>query len=138
MSPGARRSGAARGSRRRRRAQARGRAGEAAAAWMLRLKGYRIIGRRVRTPLGEIDIIARRRGVTAFVEVKTRAGLAAALAALSPRQRQRMEAAARWWLGRHGEALRGACRFDLVAVNRWLWPRHVVNAFGADGGRGAT
>ena len=59
-------------SRRRRDAERRGKRGEGWAAWYLRLKGYRIVGRRVRTPLGEIDIIARRGRVTAFVEVKSR------------------------------------------------------------------
>ena len=110
-------------------AHGRGKAAEAVAAWMLRLKGYRIIGRRVRTPVGEIDIIARRRGVTAFVEVKLRRDRGSALAALRPAQRQRLERAARWWLSGQGAALAGSCRFDLVAVNRWLWPQHVQNAF---------
>jgi putative endonuclease len=59
-------------SRRRRKAERRGKRGEGWATWLLRLKGYRILVRRARTPLGEIDIIARRGRVTAFIEVKAR------------------------------------------------------------------
>ena len=53
--------------------EARGRRGEALAAWYLRLKGWRILAKRVKTPRGEIDLIARRGNVVAFVEVKWRA-----------------------------------------------------------------
>ncbi|HHN67859.1 MAG TPA: YraN family protein [Thermopetrobacter sp.] len=108
---------------------------EAAAAWMLRAKGWRILGRRVRTPVGEIDLIARRGQVTIFVEVKRRRRGDDALQALTPRQRRRIMQAARFWLAAHPRALDGPCRFDLVAVNRWLWPRHVIHAFdeGTDG-----
>jgi len=56
----------------RRRAERAGRVGETAAAWWLRLKGWRILARRVRTPAGEIDLIARRGNLVAFVEVKRR------------------------------------------------------------------
>lgn len=49
-----------------------GRRGETLAAWYLRLKGYRIVATRVKTPVGEIDLIARRFGTTAFIEVKAR------------------------------------------------------------------
>lgn len=118
----------------RRRAFRRGHAAESAAAWLLRCKGYRIVARRVRTPLGEIDIIARRGRLTAFVEVKQRLLRDVALEAVSPRQARRLVAAARWWIAAQPAALtgQGDWRFDIVAVTPYLLPRHLPNAFGAD------
>jgi putative endonuclease len=72
----------------RRRAFRRGHLAETAAAWLLRCKGYRIVARRVRTPLGEIDLIARRGGTTAFVEVKERPSADVALEAEHARSRR--------------------------------------------------
>lgn len=112
-----------------------GLAAEAIAALFLRLKGWRILARREKTPVGEIDIIARKGDVTAFVEVKLRRKRAAALQAITPRQRRRIVRAAQWWLAGHGEAAAGACRFDLVTLNEWMWPRHAVSVFdGEEGG----
>ncbi len=116
----------------RRQRHARGLAAEAVAAWLLRLKGYRILARRVRTPLGEVDIIARRRDVVVFVEVKRRADHAAASEALRVRQAWRLVRAAQWWLAAHPAMADATCRFDLVTVNRFLWPRHLAGAFRAD------
>jgi putative endonuclease len=82
----------------RRKAERRGKRGEGWAAWLLRLKGYRILARRARTPLGEIDIIARRGRVTAFIEVKTRDTRDAAMAAVTPWQARRIRDACRWWI----------------------------------------
>ena len=61
----------------RQRAERRGRTGETVAAFWLRLKGYRILATRLRTPVGEIDLIASQGRITAFVEVKARAALSA-------------------------------------------------------------
>jgi putative endonuclease len=118
----------------RKRAFRRGHAAETAAAWLLRCKGYRIVARRVRTPLGEIDIIAQRGRVTAFVEVKQRSLRDVALEAVSPRQARRLVAAARWWIAAQPAAstVQGDWRFDIVAVTPYLWARHLPNAFGAD------
>ena len=120
------------GTEERRQRHARGLAAEAAAALLLRLKGYRILGRRVRTPLGEVDIIARRGQTVAFVEVKRRDAHALGLQALHPAQARRLVQAARWWLAAHPAHAEGACRFDLVTVNRFLWPRHHAGFFAAD------
>ena len=66
-----------------------GRLAEAAAAWHLRLRGYRILARRFATPVGEIDLVARRGGRLVFVEVKRRARVVDAVAALLPVQQER-------------------------------------------------
>ncbi len=118
----------------RRQAFRRGHLAEAAAAWLLRCKGYRIVGRRVRTPMGEIDLIARRGGTLAFVEVKARPTRDVALEAVNPRQARRLVGAARYWLSLQPPATAGAAdwRFDIVAVSPYLLPRHLPNAFGAD------
>ena len=116
----------------RRAAYRRGLAGESLAAWLLRLKGYRILGRRVKTPVGEIDLIARRGDVVAFVEVKRRVASEDALTAVTPAGRRRIAAAARAWLARHPDHAHGTLRFDLVVVAARRLPRHVVAAFEAE------
>ncbi len=104
---------------------------EGVAASLLRIKGWRILGRRVRTPLGEIDIIAARGATVAFVEVKLRQKRSEAIAALAPRQLFRLERAAHWWLAAHPHYATSTCRFDLVAVNGWFIPRHLPNIHAA-------
>lgn len=118
----------------RRRAFRRGHFAETAASWLLRCKGYRIVARRVRTPLGEIDIIARRGRTTAFVEVKERPTSDVALEAVSPRQARRLVGAARYWLTAQpsGSTVEADWRFDIVVVSPYLLPRHLPNAFAAD------
>ena len=78
----------------RRRAWRFGRRAESLAAWWLRLKGYRILAREFRVPVGEIDLIARRGTILAFVEVKARKTAEAAPDALQPRQQRRIARAA--------------------------------------------
>lgn len=53
----------------RRKAETQGRRGERIAGWWLRLKGWNILDRRVRTPAGEVDLVARKGNLVAFVEV---------------------------------------------------------------------
>ena len=69
---------------RRRKAERRGRRAELIAAWYLRLKLYRVLARRYRTPVGEIDLIVRRGRTIVFVEVKHRPSEAEALEAVPP------------------------------------------------------
>ncbi|GIL02864.1 MAG: UPF0102 protein [Alphaproteobacteria bacterium] len=114
---------------RRRRALARGRGGEWLAALALRLKGYRIVDRNVRTPLGEIDIVARRHDLVVFVEVKARPGLAEAIDAVSFEAERRIVNAAELWIARQPDAATLSWRFDIVAVRPWRWPVHVEDAF---------
>ena len=114
---------------RRRAAERRGHWAETAAALSLRLKGYRIAAARHRTDLGEIDLVARRGRIVAFVEVKARPTLAEALAAVTPTQRRRIKNAARTYLARLPEDADRAVRFDVIAVRPWRWPSHLADAW---------
>ena len=118
-------------SRRKRAAERRGRLAEIAALLLLALKGYRVIGRRVRTPFGEIDLVVRRGHVLAFVEVKARDEMAKAAEAVSPRQRQRIVRAAAWWLARRPAFGNHLMRFDAVLVAPRRLPRHLAGVFEA-------
>lgn len=117
----------------RQRRERRGRAAEARAAWALRLKGYRIEARRVRTPAGEIDMVARRGDVVAFVEVKARQTLAQAAASVSPGQRRRIVRAARHYIAAHPDLAGLIHRFDTVLVGPRKWPHHIINAWRESG-----
>lgn len=100
------------------------------AAWRLRLCGWRVLERRFKTPVGEIDIIARRGRVLAFVEVKRRETEGDALAAVSPQNAARVRRAAEWWLkARPGLADKCDIRFDVLALTPYCRIRHVPNAF---------
>lgn len=113
----------------RRRAERFGRWAETAALLLLLAKGYRLLARRYKTASGEVDLVMRRGAVTAFIEVKARLTRDDALYAVTPRQAQRISAAAELWLARDAKALVGECRFDIVAVSPYLWPTHIPNAF---------
>ena len=102
---------------------------ESRAAAYLIAKGYRIVARRFRSPVGEVDIVARRRGVLVFVEVKARNTLDDAALSLQPRQQQRIAAAAGAWLVAHPEDGEGDIRFDAILVAPGKIPRHIQAAF---------
>jgi putative endonuclease len=104
---------------------------EALAAAYLMAKGYRILAKRFRTPYGEIDIVARRWNLLAFVEVKARASLDEAAYAVTPRQQQRIIAAAQAWLMAHPEHAEFDLRFDAVLIAPRRLPRHLLAAFDA-------
>lgn len=102
-----------------------GHAAEWRAALWLMAKGYQILGFRLRTRQGEIDLLARRGRVLAVVEVKRRATQEAALLALGPAQRARLVAAGQA-LARGRPSLAGLdVRLDMVALAPWRFPRHV-------------
>lgn len=107
----------------------RGHRGEWLAALALMLKGFRILERRYRTKLGEIDLIARRGDLVLIVEVKARRTLIEAMEAIGRDSERRIEAAADLWLARQPDHVRLSLRFDLVAVLPRRWPVHVSNAF---------
>jgi putative endonuclease len=104
---------------------------EARAAAYLMLKGYRILARRFRTPHGEIDLVARRRNLVAFIEVKARASLDEAAYAVTPRQQARIIAAAQAWLMAHPEHADFELRFDALLIAPRRLPRHLLAAFDA-------
>lgn len=107
----------------------RGRNAEFWAAVLLLCKGYRILGRRVKTRLGEIDLIARSPcGITCFVEVKARPEEGLAATAVSRRQQGRIARAAAAWLGGRP----GRARFDIVTVLPGRLPRHWKDAWRPD------
>lgn len=108
-----------------RRNERRGRMAEQIAAIWLIAKGYRLIGRRLRTPVGEIDLLFRHKENLIFVEVKARPTLDSGWQALHPRQQRRCQAAARWLAAQHGWP--GAVlRHDAVVIRPWAWPAHLV------------
>lgn len=115
----------------RRQAEAAGRRAETLAAWFLRCKGYRVLERGFRTPMGEIDLIVKRGRTVVFVEVKRRESRDAALYAVTRKQRHRIEAAAGAYLARYAGAAPDV-RFDIVAIGhgiRWGLPLHLADAW---------
>ncbi len=107
--------------------EARGRRGENLAAWYLRLKGWRILARRVKTPRGEIDLIARRGAVVAFVEVKWRANAAELDQAIDAYRLRRVLAAAEA-VGHRYIRAGDQQRIDVVLLAPGRFPRHMANA----------
>lgn len=114
---------------RRRRAYRKGHRGEWIAALSLMLKGYRILARRYRTPLGEIDLIVRRGNLVAIVEVKARPTLEQAMEAVGAFAQRRIDAAADLWLARQPDHARLSLRYDLIAILPRRWPVHVKNIY---------
>ncbi len=110
-------------------AEARGRWAEGLAAFYLRLKGYRIVAHRAKTPVGEIDLVAVRREVLAFTEVKARRRRSQAQWAVTPHQVRRIARAARYWLAGHPGLNGHDCRFDIVIVCPYQMPLHLPDAF---------
>ena len=104
---------------------------ESRAAAFLIAKGFRILARRWRSPLGEIDIVARRRQLLVFAEVKARASLDDAAEAVNVRQRRRIAAAAEIWLANNPDESIRDIRFDAILVAPGKIPRHILAAFDA-------
>lgn len=112
----------------RRIAEAAGRRGERLAGWWLRLKGWRILDRRVRTPAGEVDLVARRGNLIAFVEVKMRKTGADLDFAIDERRLSRVAAAAEFLMPRYagpGDDI----RVDVILIAPGTRPRHIENAW---------
>lgn len=112
-------------------AERRGRVAETFAALYLMCKGYRILGQRLRTPFGEVDLAALKDGALIIVEVKSRPTFESGMESVMPRQQERIARAAqvlagRWRLG----AL--PVRFDVMVVGAGWLPRHERGAFWRD------
>jgi putative endonuclease len=102
---------------------------ESRAAALLIAKGFRILARRWRSPVGEIDIVARRRQLLVFVEVKARDTVDGAAESVTPQQKRRICAAAEAWLAAHPDAGVRDMRFDAMLVAPGHMPRHIQGAF---------
>lgn len=116
----------------RQRAEADGRRGERLAELALRLKGYRILERRFKTKLGEIDLVAHKGDVICFIEVKHRRSVEAAMNAVTPAQSRRINGAANLYMAtahrRFGHD-NFEWRYDIIVTGASLWPRHVIDAW---------
>lgn len=107
---------------------AQGHLAEFLAAWILRLKGYRILKRRYKTPLGEIDLIAARGWTLVAIEVKYRATFDQAGEAITSRQKHRIKMALSLYL-RTLKWVPENIRFDAILLIPYKWPQHIVNAW---------
>jgi putative endonuclease len=112
----------------RQRAERGGRRAETYAAFFLQLKGWSILARRVRTPVGEVDLVARRGRTVAFIEVKARATEAGAAMALDHFRLRRVAAAAGALSPRFARA-GDDIRIDAMFVVPWRLPRHLTNVW---------
>ena len=112
----------------RQQAEKRGRGAETLACWYLRLRGWQILARRARVPGGEVDIVARRGRILAFVEVKARASEEAAAMALDDWRLRRVAVAAERLAPRY---LRpdDDMRIDALFIVPRRWPKHLVNVW---------
>ncbi|MGI9487643.1 MAG: YraN family protein [Geminicoccaceae bacterium] len=113
-------------------AERRGRVAECVAAWSCRLKGFRVLASRYRTPLGEIDLVLRRQSLLIFVEVKARESFDRAVEALRLQQQLRLTRAAEIFLQHHPVHSGCAIRFDLIAIRPWRLPRQIKDAWRPD------
>ncbi len=115
----------------RRAAEHRGRRAEAVCVLLLRLKGYRILARRLRSRLGEIDILACKGNTLVAIEVKLRGTREGAAFSITGRQQARIVRAAALAQARFPAFATSPVRFDVMLVAPWRWPLHLRNAFSA-------
>ncbi len=101
------------------------------ALWLM-AKGYRILGFRLKTPQGEIDLLAKKGKVLAVVEVKLRTSRQVALEAVTARQRQRLRRAGESYAAQRPDLRGAAVRLDLMALAPGRWPCHIADAWFGD------
>ena len=109
--------------------RSRGQRAETLALLALLLRGYRPVARNLKTPVGEIDLVVRRGGVLAVIEVKTRGTLADAAESIRPQQQARIRRATEWLLNGRPDLAGLTIRFDAMLVLPRRWPRHLVGAY---------
>ncbi|MGL4974244.1 MAG: YraN family protein [Bosea sp. (in: a-proteobacteria)] len=106
-----------------------GRVAEHVAALFLMAKGYRILARRYGGKGGEIDLIAKRGDTIAFVEVKARDTMEAALGAITSEKQRLVAKRVRSWQAQNPWAMQATLRADAVFIAPWCWPRHIPAIF---------
>ncbi len=106
-----------------------GKFAERLAAYYLRLKGYQILHHRFKSPVGEIDLIAKNRNRLIFVEVKARKTKVDAAESISFWQRRRISRAAEFFLQQFKGHTPQDIRFDVVLIAPWRWPEHIPSAW---------
>jgi putative endonuclease len=111
-------------------AEQRGRGAETIACWYLRAHGWRILARRARAPGGEVDIVAKRRRILAFVEVKARSDEDLAAFSLDEWRLRRVAIAAERLMPRYMHGV-DTVRIDAIFIVPFRWPRHLVNVWQA-------
>ena len=111
----------------------RGHRAEWIALLFLVAKGYRPLARRYAASGGEIDLIVMRGDTIAFVEVKSRTRTETDFDPLFAVDRRRIFRAAKIYVSRHPALMQRTLRFDIILLAPGTWPRHLINAFGADG-----
>lgn len=92
------------------------------------VRGHRILARRFKTGAGEIDVVTLKGGRVGFVEVKRRATLGDCEAAITPKLRQRVRAAANLWMAKNARYQSHACGFDIVFIRPWQLPIYLRDA----------
>jgi putative endonuclease len=115
--------------RRRRLTYEAGLKAEAAVRAVIEAEGWRVLGQRLRTAAGEIDLAAERDGMLVLIEVKARPSLAEAAFALTDRQRRRLEAACDILLAEHPDWGLEGVRFDLFVIDQAGRMRRIADAF---------
>ena len=98
-------------------------------ALLFRLRGYRTVAQRYRSPVGEIDLVALKNKRLVFVEVKRRKTIDDAAWAVPAKQKRRIVRAAQYWLASHPDFTTYTIAFDVVLTAPWAWPRHIEGAF---------
>lgn len=101
--------------------------GEFLATALLKIKGYSIIAHRYKTACGEIDIIAKKRDVIVFVEVKARKSEEKCFVAITPKQLERVQRASEIFMRSHSQYFGKFSRFDVILVSDWSIPVHIEN-----------
>jgi putative endonuclease len=115
----------------RQQAEKRGRYAEGLACLMLRIKGYRILEQRYRTPYGEIDLIVFKNNTLIACEVKYRQTLNEGLWALGIFQRQRILRSLLHFYAGFSSTQNLDIRFDVMVITPWRW-KHLKNAWSED------
>ncbi|MDR1982507.1 MAG: YraN family protein [Holosporaceae bacterium] len=106
--------------------ECKGYLGEIIAVLLLKIKRYKILARRFKTPCGEIDIIAQKNNVIAFVEVKSRKTVDKCYNAITPKQLGRIQRASKIFMSKN-KLYQNFSRYDVILVSNWKFPVHIKN-----------